>query len=396
MTALEDRLRDAYAAAAATVPPQAAGAVPGRAPVPGRRAWLARFAVPLVAATAVAAIVIAAAVVVPRAWPGRSAHHGSDAVAGPVAASAGPPRYLVALLSSNPGGNLTVISTATGEVISQVGPPAPHLDFDALASLGGDRQFVVAASDPAASSGSTCQTRLYQFRLTAAGRITAFRPLAVPSVPGRMALGLAGSADGRYVSYATLSCSKAAPQTGHLGLVGLAARQIRTWTFGFPAEPGNFSLTAHGGLVSFISTGAQGLAGGTYLWMLRTSAQSGALSRHDRKALGLLAHQVVQAALSPAGTVTLAITVSYKKTTGGWRWTAGAYRTSTGRLIRDLHQFGPTKHLYYLPVADLSASGRYLVFYQGTLGLRRLNVATGAAATIKTAANLSGLTGIAW
>lgn len=87
MNCLEDRLRDAFGAAAQTVRPDSVRALRAR-PHPGRRRRLA----PLAAAAAVAAIVVAASVSTPLLLTGRNHARPSSTGSGPSAptASAGP------------------------------------------------------------------------------------------------------------------------------------------------------------------------------------------------------------------------------------------------------------------------------------------------------------------
>ena len=171
MTRTEDRLADALDAAARAVPAESLRplVVPEhgpRQPNHGRPGWLA----PVAAAVGVA-LVIGLAMLAARVTAG---HHGQT-----LAHPAGMPRYYVQ--TSLAGGRPVVRSTATGAVTSTVPIPeesaasAPGL---AITSADAQGTFFVAAFSPADHG-----ERLYQFRLTGAGRVTRFS--AVPG--GRLA-----------------------------------------------------------------------------------------------------------------------------------------------------------------------------------------------------------------
>jgi hypothetical protein len=208
VSTIEDRLREAYQAAAETVPPETTTGPPGtsaaldrsRRPArprgSARRRGSARLAVPLAAATAIAAIAVAATVVVPKVWSARPA--------APAGWNAPPPRYYAAVAYGHHTAEsaVNIVNAATGRVTGQLGSPRPGIYFQDVASLGSDRSFVAAAAAPLGPrSQHNCHTWLYRFRITSSGRPAGLRPLAPFEVAGGPFFQtLAGSADGSTVA----------------------------------------------------------------------------------------------------------------------------------------------------------------------------------------------------
>jgi hypothetical protein len=244
---LEDRLRDAYRAAAQAVPPETIRGLDGQAqgvtrashPRPRRQKLI-----PLAAATAVAAVVVAAALVAPLAMSGHQRGPGTSPTGRrtgrPPAAQAGPyPPYFLALV---PNGNwLSVRSATTGTQVARVLPP-PGLSFGALAA-GNGRTFVAAAWRP-----HVCATYFYQFGLTGSGAPTALTPFAVPRL-NQLVSDIAISADGQSFGYYTESCTE--PPAAYLAVTNLATGQTRRWSLPSQADVGPLSLTADGHLLAY-------------------------------------------------------------------------------------------------------------------------------------------------
>ena len=184
MTRTEERLTDALAAAARAVPEESLrllvvperrerGRRPGR---PDRPGWLA----PVAAALGVA-LVIGLAVL---------ASHLSSGPAGPaIGLPPDVPRYYVetSLMNARP----VVRSTSTGAVTSTIPiPEAASPPGYPLAATAANGTYYIAAYSPVARG-----ERLYQFRLTWAGRVTGFSALPL----GRLA-GISWAADALSVS----------------------------------------------------------------------------------------------------------------------------------------------------------------------------------------------------
>lgn len=403
MNTTEDRLRDAFRADAATVRPENVRGLkdlpahPGRPPLrvrPGRH----RLAAPLAAAAAVAVIAITATAVVPRILTGEQA--GGPAASGSIAAGypgarlpAGPvPSFFVGirptlLPAKDPGTSLGVYSSVTGKIVATLAPPQRGRYFRAVAALGNNRTFVVAATAngmPASTRG--CNTQLYRFRLTAQGQPTGLTPLAVPTVPGYLDFNtsLAASASGNVIAYATHSCTSA--YDGSIGVIRLRTGKVRTWLFTYPAVPMNLSLSADGSLLGFASGQSSGprVGAGAAAWVLRTHSAPGRLALRYRQVLhsehpaAQHFRDVQSTALSPTGAVMFAATAPPRGTPSE---TIGAYRTTTGGLIRVIHAFG------HFQLGDCAISpdpsGRYLLVYAlTTRNLAWIDLATGKVMTV--------------
>jgi hypothetical protein len=280
---VEERLRDAFRAVAETV---TAHDLPSL-PTPRDRSWVARrllewtprarvrAVIPVVAAACVAVIVVAALVA-------------SRVVAGPPGGGAaiglaGAPRFFAGLTGEAQDNALNIYRSATGRVVASVPAPRPDREFEAVARLGGDRTYVVAA----VASSRACTTQLYRFTIGPGGRPNGLIPLSVPQITG-VVMELTGSADGNVLAYKVGGLC--AP---HLltGVIHLATRQITTWSYGtgglHPPMDGDLSLTADGSVLGFMAGSPDNPYGLTNVWVLPTNAPGGPLTRHARKVLHL-------------------------------------------------------------------------------------------------------------
>jgi hypothetical protein len=394
---IENRLREAYQAAAETVRPESVPAPPeadlagparpagtARAPRPARAAGPIRLAIPLTAAAAAAAIAVAATIVVPRVWPGRQAAPGGW--------NAPPPRYYAAVVYQ-PHSDATIVNivnAATGRITGRLSAPRHGIYFQDVASLGTDRTFVATAAVPVGPAiQHNCHTWLYRFRITRRGQPAGLRPLSVPEVAGYPVYqSLAGSADGTTVAYATdlQSCTPSKPPryAGRLTALRLASGQSRTWRYRLPAEPITVSLSANGRLLGFVSNRSDGARGGgpaaNRTWVLATSSPAGPLQRYYHPVTG--PHQFPNVTswpsaeiLSPSGRTMLTTIDNPGGNTG--LMAVRDYQTRTGRLLRTvrlLHRHG----VYYAnPGLTSSISGRYVLLYIWNAQEARLDLATG-------------------
>jgi hypothetical protein len=285
---LEDRLRDAYSAAAQAVPPETIRGLDNQAQ--GTRASQPRprhqKLIPLAAVAAVAAVVVGAALVVPLVLSGHQRGPGTSPASRrtvkPAAAQAGPyPQYFLALV---PNDNwLSVLSATTGTQVARVLPPQPGLSFGALAT-GNGRTFVAAVFRP-----HVCATYFYQFGLTGSGAPTALTPFAVPRL-NQLVSDIAISADGQSFGYYTEPCTQ--PPAAYLAVTNLATGRTRRWSLPSEADVGPLSLTADGHLLAYniqltqlIPSVAQVLptdaAPGTAAQRSRTIAQGAQFGRSD-------------------------------------------------------------------------------------------------------------------
>jgi hypothetical protein len=274
---LEERLRDAYRAAADTVRPEAVLpsvilSPPGRARTrPGRGPSRRRLLVPLAAAAAVIAVAAAVAVLLPKAAPGLGRGHLAEGPATTVPLTT--PGFFVAMnWTQSP--SVYVVNATTGARGSQIRLPFPAADLTSVAT-GDGQTFVVAATAP-----GTCSTTLYG----TPGAMTAFTKIdGQIGDPWEMAV----SANGQFVAYQTLACghrsveqlAKAAkdrqPQQGYLSVLDTVTGQTKQWTYqtnvnGFVPGTGNVSISANGGVIGFANE------------VIDTSAPAGSLATHAR------------------------------------------------------------------------------------------------------------------
>jgi hypothetical protein len=267
-------------------------------------------------------------------------------------AAAPPPAYFIGLAGNGPAGPLTVYRAATGRVVATLRPPS-GLTFMATAATADERAFVVAAIP--AKSG--CGTWLYRLRLTADGQ-PQLSPLAVPRVAGSILAntGLAASADGRVVAYSAGHC---AGGNGWIGVVNLAARQVRTWSLRSEGVI-SMSLSADGALLGFNDSTT--VVGDGSVRVLRTGSPPGPVTERAHVVLpapwGAIGQSQAgqQIVLSPSGGVMLACT-SVGHAPSSTRLVV--YDASTGRLIGLLHTWPEP---YISPCAMSAAPrGRYLL-----------------------------------
>jgi len=277
---LEDRLRDAYRAAADTIRPEAvlSGTVlsppdpaqrrarrTGKAP---RGAARHRLLIPLAAAAAVLAVVATVAVLLPRAAPGLG--RGKPATGRTTPALLTTPAYFVELnWSQHP--SMYVVNATTGARGARISLPFPRTDLTSVAT-GDGQTFVVAALT------GTCSTTLYRFTLDANGTPSAMT--AFTTVAGQIGdpWSMAVSAGARFVAYETLACEQqensAAEQgnaKGSLSLLDTVTGHTKRWTFrNGTFASGNVSISANGSVVGFANE------------VIDTAAASGSLAAHAR------------------------------------------------------------------------------------------------------------------
>lgn len=276
MTTVEDRLRDAYRAAAETVRPDGVLAQEFRAPAAGHprrnrghRLPRARvLALPLTAAAAVAAIAVAASMLgqhVPAAPGNHPAHHHRQQASGP------PPSldYVLAMDEYLNHPVLYAVNTQTSAE-TQIPLPFPEREIDDLAA-GTGGTYVVAVSPP-----NACKSTLYRFTMTAAGQrsgLTAFLTIPVRLYSAVLAV----TGDGRTVAYEGFPCdlhsnppaSRPSGATAYLALANTVTGQTRRWTF--PA-----SSSAAGGDISLSADGSTLVFGN---WLLHASTPPGPLAQ---------------------------------------------------------------------------------------------------------------------
>jgi hypothetical protein len=352
MTDLEQRLRDAYRAAAATVHPDSVRGLHEVRLHPRRvrpRRWIlgSSLGLPLGAAAAVTALVLAVAVIVPML----TTRHGS-----PVATEPGAriPQFTLA----DDGGDLRVIQTVTGRVVGRISAPA-GLTFTSqpgilsqAAGTASDRTFVVLASQ----TSSTCAMFVYKAQLGDGGQPSLTRvPVTLP--PGTGILALAASGDGRTAALLLGGCGKPSPHAramqanGGIILVDLATgRLIRQWSYGpnetipvLPERPFVY-LSADGAQLAF-SVYQKSPQQDLTVRMLATSAPSGTLDSAShvawRPPQGVVMDASPLMALSPDGKTLYACAGPPSRSSISITLLR-AFSATTGRQIRVLHAWAPS------------------------------------------------------
>jgi len=254
VTTVEDRLRDAYRAAAETVRPGSIGGPGFRAPTADRPPRTCRrlsrtrvLALPLTAAAAVTAIAVAASMLGQHVPPGPGGHPGYQH-----SPATKLPYFFV--MDYNRTYVFQSVNAATGAVVP-IHLPFPERQVDAVAE--GEGSTVVIAVSPKA-----CSTTLYRFTLTPAGRLTGMSPLLTVPHQRLSAWGLAVSENGRFVAYQGLPChppgqpaSRTGPNslgTGYLALANVSTGRTKRWTFPVGStQTGGITLSADGSTIVF-------------------------------------------------------------------------------------------------------------------------------------------------
>jgi Tol biopolymer transport system component len=239
MSRLEDRLRDAYQGAAATVTPgniRGLGEPAAQTATPPVRlgpVW-GRWLTPLAAAAAVAAVAILAAILVS---PGPLSPKGASAE----------PKFLIAdVIGARP---FEIRDAATGALVAHLTSPARSgrsaVDTTSVATADG-RHYVMAVY-----TTRPCRSRLYQFQLDDRGQPSAVTPLARPAVPGEV-YDLAVSGNGQKIAYATIACTgESKPPPPYLAVTNLVTQRTTRWTLPADGPAGSVSLTADGSLLCY-------------------------------------------------------------------------------------------------------------------------------------------------
>jgi hypothetical protein len=269
LNTLEDRLRDAYRAAAEivrpeTLPPNATLSRDGhgwrRARLTGRAyrgRSRRRVLIPAAAAVAVIAVAATVSALLPRAVPSiRGRGPATSQTSAPTILST--PSYFVAV-NWRVHPTMFVVNATTGAQGAQISLPFPATDLDGVAT--GDGQTFVVAASPAHG----CSTSLYRFSLGADGTVSAMtlfmKVTGVIGDPWSMAL----SASGQFIAYDTLACgppprsvAQQNNETGYLSVLNTVTGQTKQWTYKNTisdwAGTGNVSISADGSVVGFRNT----------------------------------------------------------------------------------------------------------------------------------------------
>src|SRR5262249_42780165 len=230
-----------------------------------------RMIIPLAAATAVALVAIAMAVIIPQLLPGlRSdigpAHPGSGSPAG---------RFVVAITGisgkfTNGGRALSVHNATTGTSVATIAAPERGMYFSGLAT--GDGRHYIAELWRI----GRCRTWLYEFRLNAAGQPSRLAPFALPAVAQRLNL-IAVSADNTTFAYSGATC---AGNRTDLAAVSLGSMRTTRWTMPGRTAVGSLSLTADGSVLAYNTDLTKLMKSAAFA--LPTSANAGTAAWHIR------------------------------------------------------------------------------------------------------------------
>jgi hypothetical protein len=260
-------LRDALHAIADLMPrsataeqaPDSATAVPARPRPRSGRAWL----VPLAAAAAVAAVLLASVLV---SNLGRSARTGGG-TPGTSQATSAPPEFYLVLGYKGGSGAVEVRRTAGGTVTgSGILPGNTYRWSDDLTAEASDRAFYIA-NEPACARPSlkaTSQARIYRITITGSGRISGIHAVGSP-VP-YMVSSLAISPDGSQLAYTALSSCGGAGSSqlrSEIHVMNLSTDAIRTWQ-NTVTSPGPSQVTDFDGDLSWTPDGQTVIA--MYNW----------------------------------------------------------------------------------------------------------------------------------
>jgi hypothetical protein len=357
---LEDRLRDAYRAAAETVRPDAVqeGAIlspPDHARRRARRTGQAgstsrrRVLIPLAAAAAVIAVVATVAVLLPRTVPGPGRGNAASGQTTPALLST--PAYFVELnWSQRP--SMYVVNATTGAQGARISLPFPRTDLTGVAT-GDGQTFVVAATAP-----EGCSTTLYRFTLAANGTpgpMTAFTQVTGQIMgPWNMAV----SAGSRFVAYAALACGQqinsVAEQNnakGYLSVLDTVTGRIKRWRFRNDMPGTNVSISASGSVVGFANE------------VIDTDAPSGSLAARGRVVAtnGEFGPSTIVGGLNVSPDGKTAYFATFQDVNNKPVWTSWQLRTfdlATGQtsLLRDIQgtEGGPA-------AVTFDPTGRYMI-----------------------------------
>jgi hypothetical protein len=386
---LEDRLRDAYRAAAETVRPEtllpdAILSPPNR---DRRRPVRGRLVIPLAAAAAVIALAAVGAVLLPRAAPGLGGGKPAGAQLPPAPLTT--PGYFVALdWMVHP--YMFVVSATTGKQGASITLPFPAADLTSVAT-GDGQTFVVAASEP-----GQCRTSLYRFSLGADGTPTAMSPFA--TVPGVVPTpwDMAVSASGQILAYDALACGhlilrqvtkpgelrdlakpgNLQPQ-GFLAVVNVATGQTKRWTFQDDHDSGGaVSISANGSVVGILNR------------VLDTSAAPGSLAAHSRVVAtdGEFGPSTIlgDLSVSPGGTTAYFATfrtANDKPVWGSFQLRAFDLATGQARPVRSFP--GVDVHVIFDPTGRY-VLGESVVRTGPTTRLARVDIGTGQLTQLNT------------
>lgn len=392
MSTLEERLRDAYLDAAATVAPETIrdldrAAAPGPRHARGERRARTRPATrnepggrwrrtlaPLAAAAAVAVIVVLATVVLPHVSapaPGQDQNRPAPAAA---------PKFLIADTTGR--SPLEVRDAATGALVAKVNlPTEPGSQAPTGDPAQDGRTYIgsVATADGyhylvSLYRLSNCRSWIYRFQLNHQGQPSAVTPFTALPTVGAQLYGLTFSGDGQKIAYTTVACMGSATQPSYVAVTDTRTGQTTRWSTPARNSVNNVSLTADGGQLTYSLQLSPSV-----VRMIPASAAPGAAADRGRTLVQAAAFGpadwVSFAVISPAGN-TLYFTTFPQNQSGPGTGQVRALDLATGRSrVLDTQAGQPG-----LVTADPAAAHFLLQVEQphtGQIRLASLDLATG-------------------
>jgi len=363
---IEERVRDAYRAVAATVRPEEVRRLAGqrldKTAAPRQRGGLL---LPLAAAAAVVALIAVISALVPTLGHHSAHHKGRPPATGKRAGQRSQiPEFTII---DNDGSSLQVVRTDTGRVTGAVAAPAGRAFTRAV---GGDRTFLVVAGavQTQLSAHPNCRTFLYRLTLSDTGQPSPLTLLPVTIPQDNDPTALAVSADGRVAAFSAYRCPAVGETIagsqpfGAIYLVSLATGQVtRHWSYTAGEDnPTDLSLSADGGRLvfsSFVTSKVQ------VVRTIATSAPSGTVDAASRVVLRQADPVSMEAvAMSPDGQTLYACTTDFPLSR-----TLAAYAISDGHQTRVLRTWSNPPAPYCTLAVD--PSGRYLLVVAAGGGL---------------------------
>jgi hypothetical protein len=376
LAAIEDRLRGAYADAAATIAPADIGSAQrarqaGPRGNPPFRPPIVRMAVPAAAAAAVLLIIVTA-LAAPRLVHG---HPGRAAAAVP---PAGAPGYLLTFLGAGYQ-HLAIRNAQTAQVIGQTPRPSNTGYWYSIAAESKDTFIAGWDQDSYSCPGDV--TYLYQITLTGHGTVASFRRIGRP-ISGDI---MGASVSGDSIGYVLLSDLKGCGLSGTPGawvvIRNLNSGTITAW-WSVPATWSVWSIS--------VADGGKAIAVGAYKWSGTEQHQLLTQSTFDLRSgtsgTSLVSHAAVDgqawpSVLSAGNKMLYAILLKSASNPRAYAdpkpvtFELVAASTANGRVTRVFHTWRAVWGDFN-PALTIDPSGEFLLIVDGA-SMARVDLASG-------------------
>jgi WD40 repeat protein len=294
------------------------------------------------------------------------------------------PPFIVGLNMANPRTDLTVISAATGRPLTTVQPPRGMI-FRDTAATSDDRTFIIAAE----SVTKSCDTWLYELRLTAQGHVGALTPFEIPKVSGLILSSndLSVSADGRLIAYSAALCTD--KHRGVIAVANAATSQIRTSPLN-SRSAWSLSLSSDGRVIGFVNSVIYGGDGSIRLLRADAMGRQTAVRVPVTLPAGYRIDVNGTIAMSPNGATMLTCSEGPKTAV------LAEYNAQTGKRLGVIvtwhHVAAAPCELAYAP------SGQYVLVYNLDLAgtFTKINVSTGQVIASVKARKYPGVLSVSW